>query len=55
MKTIINFLRRYGYGMFLGGALVELGASSREWRFYAILIPMVMLVEWRANYENQKT
>lgn len=47
MKVLINFLQRYGYGMFLGGALTQVGVPWYGWQFYAVAIPVVILVEWR--------
>lgn len=44
MKTIIQCL----YGTYLAWALVAFaGINLREWQFYAILIPVVALVEWK--------
>lgn len=49
MKPLINFLQRYGYGMFLGAALCELNTQWYKWQFYAVIVPLVILVEWRAS------
>ena len=45
MKTI----KSIAYGLFLGGVLVALAdINFMNWKFYAIIIPTAILVEWKS-------
>ena len=44
MKT---FLQKYGYGFYLGCTLsVFANLHFYNWRFYAIVVPVITLVVW---------
>jgi hypothetical protein len=49
MESVLGFIKNNGYAAFLGGALGAFGLSWCDWRFYAILIPTVILVAWKAS------
>jgi hypothetical protein len=49
MESVMGFIKNNGYAAFLGGALGCFGITWNSWEFYAILIPTVILVTWKAN------
>ena len=46
IKGIMWFLLRWGYAIYIGVALGWLGVSFNNWRFYVVIIPLGLLVEW---------
>lgn len=47
---MINLFKKYSYGIYLGFSLGMFMEASIDWEFYAVLVPVVMLVEWKAYY-----
>ena len=45
---IMEFLKEYSLAMFLGGSLFILQVNCWQWEFYAIAVPIILLVEWKA-------
>ncbi len=43
---IVQTLRKYGAGIYLGLILPMVGITITDWQFYAIIIPVIILVEW---------
>lgn len=43
----MRFIKKYGYGFFLGGALGILGFHVMTWEFWIIMIFVVFLAEWK--------
>lgn len=49
-KGIIN----YAYGAFLGASLsIVFGAQWNDWKYYAVMIPTIMLAEMKV-YHNKE-
>lgn len=44
-----KFIKSKGYAIFLGVFLVWLGFSGTDWRILVVLLPMCLLVEWKAS------
>jgi uncharacterized membrane protein YoaK (UPF0700 family) len=50
MRWIIGQFKEVGYGFFLGAALgMFAGMTYYQWQFYAIIIPVVILVTWKSS------
>ena len=48
-----NQIQKYAYSAWLGGALaIFTNLKFYDWRFYAVLIPTIILVEW-SQHENR--
>jgi len=41
---MLEFLISNGWAMYLGGALALAGINLKSWKFYAIIIPVCILV-----------
>lgn len=50
LQTVVRFLFRNGLAVFLGIALAALHVYWYEWRFYAVLIPALILANLKAQY-----
>jgi hypothetical protein len=48
---MIRFLKEYGWTMYLGGALALLEVGFTNWRYWAIMIPMIILVQLKKYNE----
>lgn len=46
---MINFLKEYGWTMYLGGALALLNVSATTWQYWVIMLPMIILVNIKSN------
>ena len=46
---IMKFLKEYGYSLYLGCCLALLGIYPWDWQFYAISVPVIILVNWQAS------
>jgi hypothetical protein len=44
-----EFIKNYGYAMYLGGALSLLKLGFNTWEYWAIMIPMIGLVKLNQN------
>lgn len=44
-----DFIKKYAYSFYLGGSLALLGADFLHWQYWAVMMPMVILVELKAN------
>jgi len=45
----MKWLKKYGYGAWLGLAVGILHISVISWQWYFIILPTVWLVEWKAG------
>lgn len=46
----MKLIKRVGYGFILGLMLALVGnINFMMWEFYAIVIPVIILAEWKAN------
>lgn len=52
MKAVINFIKWHGYAAYLGGWLSAIGVKLSDWRFWAILVPVLVLINW--GYSKDK-
>ena len=43
---VVQTLRKYGAAIYLGLILPMVGITITDWQFYAIIIPVIILVEW---------
>jgi hypothetical protein len=41
-----QFIKQYGYAIWLGASLGIAQVSMLDWRFYLVLVPTVALVVW---------
>ncbi len=48
----MKFISSTLYAFFLGGALSFVGVKFYDWRFYAIMIPAVVFVEFKVAYSR---
>jgi hypothetical protein len=46
---ILNFLKDYGYAFFLGASLAAGGIGLKDWKYWVISIPIIILVVWKCN------
>lgn len=44
--SIVQTLRKYGAAIYLGLILPTVGITLTDWQLYAIIIPVIILVEW---------
>jgi hypothetical protein len=44
-----EFIKKYAYAMYLGSALSLLNKSFITWEYWAIMIPMILLVNYNKN------
>ena len=45
--AIMKTIKKYAYGYCLGVVLAVAGINFMMWEFYVILVPTVILVEWK--------
>ena len=45
----MNFVKKYAWCMYLGGALYFLGFSAFGWKYYAVMVPVCILVAISRN------
>ena len=49
----MKIIQKYAYSCYLGIAVVEIaGFHFYNWQLYAILVPLIILVEWRARLND---
>lgn len=46
---MIKILKEYGWVMFLGCSLSLLNAGANTWKYWAIMLPMIVLVNIKSN------
>lgn len=44
-----KFFKNYGWAIYLGGALALLDASCFSWKYWAVMLPMIVLVEIKSH------
>lgn len=44
-----NFLKEYGYAIWLGAALGVIGFGPFDWQTYFVLLPTCALVDWKSK------
>lgn len=44
----MGFIKRIAYAAVLGFAFAQAGWGFMTWQFYAAVIPIILLVEWKA-------
>lgn len=50
----MKFIKKYGYSITLGALLGLVNETYYfNWQLYAIMIPVIILVEWKVNNENK--
>lgn len=49
-----NFLKEYAWAIYLGGALAMNQIGANTWQYYAIFIPLVILVDIKSQKNENK-
>lgn len=49
LKNMKEIIKKYGYAMYLGGALALLNKGFNTWEYWAIMIPVILLVKFNQN------
>ena len=44
---MINYLKGYGWLIYLGVCCSHLGINVFSWKYWVIIIPTIFLVEWK--------
>ena len=47
----MKIIQRCAYGFYLACILALLGISLTDWQWWVAMIPMVILVEWKARFK----
>ena len=48
----MNFLKKYGYCIWLGLSLGIVGFAFYTWQFWLVMLPIVLLVVWRSDNDG---
>ena len=44
---IIDFLREYGFALWLGISMAVIGFSFKTWQYWFVMVPTILLSAWR--------
>jgi hypothetical protein len=49
LHSVVRFLRRNVWSIWLGGSLTALGMPWYEWRFWVVIVPVAFLSVMKSN------